>query len=583
MPSLLAAAAAAVVAVALVLAWRRLFLGVDLTDEGFTVAVPYRFALGARPFVDEMNVLQTAALFSFPFVKLYVALRGATGIVLFMRHLYLAWTVLVAMVAFAGLRRVVRWEHALLACCVCVTFVIATMSDLSYNTVAAGLLVIAMGLGARALVASGGERWLAGAGAAQALAALAYPSLVLVLPVTAVCLALAAPRRRRALGAFAAGALATLAAEALLLASFGLGNVARCVRYQLADWHRLNGGGGLTKLSAVVHGAVGHLALYPLIVAAALAIYVAYRRFPLARLALVLAPLGLLPFGEQLVSGGDGFAVIYGLAAPLFFLFVPEEQRGTATTLLVWGYLPSLAAGLITGYSSASGWLQMDVGLLPAMVLSGIFLALALAPRAGEPAAVRRALPALALACLAGMLAVTLVYDYQFLPRAVPYSKLTVTLHGGPYAGIRATPARAAYLQVLRADLPRVAASSDRLLIFYQAPAFYLFWPHGVATNSVWISSVKGLDVNYDPGPLPPATRAYYARQGVVPDVVVRVINTAGLSPAELQARYSGGLPYRLVLIRSQYVVFRRPGAAAGVADGRRPSRAAPGTRRSAS
>ena len=59
------------------------------------------------------------------------------------------------------------------------------------------------------------------------------------------------------------------------------------------------------------------------------------------------------------------------------------------------------------------------------------------------------ALPGLALACLGGILAVTVVYQYQYLPRAVPYSQLTVTLHRGPYAGIRTTPVRAAYLEQL--------------------------------------------------------------------------------------------------------------------------------------
>jgi hypothetical protein len=560
-----------VAVVALGLAWRRLFLGVDLTDEGFTVAVPYRFALGARPFVDEMNILQTAALFSFPFVKVFVWLRGATGIVLFMRHLYLLWSVLVATVAFVGLRRVVRWELALLASLLCTTLVIARIGDLSYNTLGAGFLVIAMGLGARALVGDGGDRWLAAAGAAQALAALAYPTLVLIVPVAAACLfAAAAGRRRRAVVAFAVGAAATFVAEALLLASFGVGNVLRCVHYQLSDWQRLNEGSGPAKLRAVIDGVVGHLGLYPLIVVAALAVWLAYRRYPLARLALVAAPLALLPFGQQLVSGTDGFAVIYGLAAAYFYLFVPAARRGPATTLFVWGYLPALAAGLLTGYSSAAGWLQMDVGLLPAMVLSGVFLALSLAPRDGEPAALRAALPALSVACLSGVLAVSLVCDYRFLPRAVPYSQLTATMHGGPYAGIRATPQRAAYLEQLRADLPTVAAASDRLLIFYQVPAFYLFWPHRVATNSVWISSPKGLDVSDDPGPLPAATTAYYARRGVRPDVVLRVINTRGLSPAQLLARYSAGLgsastgfAYRLVLVRPQYAVFRRVGAAA--------------------
>ena len=74
----------------------------------------------------------------------------------------------------------------------------------------------------------------------------------------------------------------------------------------------------------------------------------------------------------------------------------------------------------------------MDVGLLPAMVLSGVFLALALAPRDGDRERLRRVLPGLALACLAGILAVTIVFQFEFLPRAVPYSHMTVTVRGGP-------------------------------------------------------------------------------------------------------------------------------------------------------
>ncbi len=571
-PPLLATAAVAVALVALAVTWRRLFLGVDLSDEGFYVAVPYRMALGARPFVDEMSMLQTAGFFVYPFVKLYVWLTGgADGIVLFTRHLYLAWVAFVALLAWLGLRTVVRWEHALAASFVCVTFVFVSTTNLSYNTLGAGLLAIGMALGARGATGRGGERRLMGAGIAQALAVLAYPTLVAALPVTAVCLALCTTgRRRRALRAWAIGAGATLAAEALLLAGLGVANVVRCLRWQIGGWRRLNGVGGLPKLWSLLSGVAHHIELYPLVVVAALVVYLAYRRWPAARLALLVAPLALLPFGEQLVSGADGFGVVYGLAAPFFYLFVPAERRAVAGRLLVWGYLPALAAGLISGYSSANGWLQMDVGLLPAMILSGIFLALALAPRSGDGPALRKALPSLTLACLAGILAVTLVYQYQFLPRAVPYSQMTVTLHGGPYAGIRTTASRAAYLEQLSADLSRVAAPSDRLLVFYQTPAFYLFWPHRVATNSIWLTSPRGFDVNDDPGPLPAATLAYYARERTSPDLVVRVIDTAGLSRRQLEQHYCGGLGYRLVLVRAQYAIFRRPGAVAARGHGSR-------------
>ena len=554
----------AIALVALAFTWRRLFLGIDLNDEGFYVAVPYRFALGARPFVDEMSVLQTAQFFVYPFVKLYVWLSGgADGLVLFTRHLYLAWVALVSLIACLGLKKVVRWEYALAASLVCVTFVFVSTTNLSYNTLGAGLLVIGMALGARAVVGGGRDRWLAAAGVAQALAVLAYPTLILALPVVAVCLGSSVPGRRRrgALRAWALGAGATLLAEALLLASFGVSNVLRCLRFQVSGWHELNRSSGLARLWGVVTGVERHLDLYPLVVVAALVLWLAYRRWPLARLALVLTPLALLPFGQQLVSGGDGFGVVYGLAAPYFYLFVPAERRALATRLLVWGYLPALAAGLISGYTSTNGWLQMDVGLLPAMVLSGVFLALALAPRGGDRERLRRVLPGLALVCLAGILAVTIVFQFEFLPRAVPYSHMTVTVRGGPYAGIRTTPQRAAYLDQLRADLARVAGPSDRLLVFYQVPAFYLFWPHRTATNSVWISSVEGLNVMDDPGPLPPATQAFYGREHIRPDVVVRVINTVGLSARQLEQHYCGGLDYRLVLVRPQYAIFRRPGS----------------------
>jgi len=574
-PSALALAAVALAVVALALTWRRLFLGTDLSDEGFYIAVPYRMALGARPFVDEINVLQTAQFFVFPFVKLYVSLTGgATGIVLFTRHLYLAWVTAVALVCCVGFKRVVRWEHALAASLVCVTFVFVSTTNLSYNTLGAGFLAIGMALGVRAVAGGGRLRWLAAAGVAQALAALAYPPMVLALPVTAGCAAWSMPgRRRRALRAWCTGAGVTLLAEALLLASFGVSNLLRSARYQLSGWGRLNGVTGPAKLWGLATGVTGFVEGYPLVVVAALLVWLAYRRWPAARLALLLTPLALLPFGEHLWAGGaDGFGVIYGLAAPYFYLFVAAERRPIARLLLVWCYVPALGAAVVSGYSSANAWIQMDVGLLPAMVLSGIFLALSLAPRAGESERVRRALPGLALACLAGIVAVTLLYQFQFLPRAVPYSQLSVTMHGGPYAGIRTTPQRAAYLAQLQGDLSRVARPSDRVLFFYQVPAFYLFWPYRVATNTVWVASTKGLEVDDDTGPLPQATLDYYRRQHVLPDVVVRIIATAGLSASRLEQSYCGGLRYRLVLVRPQYAVFRRPAGVTTLAAALQPS-----------
>ena len=86
-------------------------------------------------------------------MKLYVSLRGGDeGIVLFTRHLYLVWTVAVSLLACLGLKRLLRWEHALAASLICTTFVFVSTTNLSYNTLGAGLLVIGMALGAPAVL-----------------------------------------------------------------------------------------------------------------------------------------------------------------------------------------------------------------------------------------------------------------------------------------------------------------------------------------------------------------------------------------------------------------------------------------------
>ena len=70
----------------------RFRLGVDFTDESWYLAIAQRFALGDKPYVDEIMLMQGASLFTWPFAKLFIAVRGNNdGIVLFFRALYLCF------------------------------------------------------------------------------------------------------------------------------------------------------------------------------------------------------------------------------------------------------------------------------------------------------------------------------------------------------------------------------------------------------------------------------------------------------------------------------------------------------------
>ena len=116
--------------------------------------VPWRWALGDRPFVDEQNLTQSAGLLAYPFVKLFALVRGGdvAGLVLYERHLYLALAVIVAACVFLLARRSLSASLAALVAAPFVTVVLFETPQLTANTLGALLLVAGAALGAVAVL-----------------------------------------------------------------------------------------------------------------------------------------------------------------------------------------------------------------------------------------------------------------------------------------------------------------------------------------------------------------------------------------------------------------------------------------------
>ncbi len=82
---LAAAVAWAIAAFALL---HRLPYGVSHGDEAFYSAMPYSFAIGNRPYFDELAIHQNAGILLVPLYRIYLAIAGsADGIILFNRYL----------------------------------------------------------------------------------------------------------------------------------------------------------------------------------------------------------------------------------------------------------------------------------------------------------------------------------------------------------------------------------------------------------------------------------------------------------------------------------------------------------------
>jgi hypothetical protein len=570
----LTAVSAAAAAAALVLTWLRLFVGMDLRDESFYVLVPWRWALGDKPFVNEQNLASLPGFVMYPFAKLFAVVRGydVTGYVLYMRHVYLLMMIAVAVAVFLLLRRLVRWQLALLVATVFVTLIFWATPQLSYNTIAIAFLTLGAVLGAWVVVLGKGRWYALASGAAFGTAVAVYPSLLFIVPFYAFFLALARGHRSvaalaegairhapdpagpatgkaawHALSAWVAGGALVLVPLALVMLSFGPRNIARSWQFTMSGAAHLHQLGGASKALDVARGSWDFLMWRPYLLVAALLMYFVYRRAPrLGRALLATVPLALWLAAQRPMLWASGSVAIYALLAPFLYLFVPREKRHTGARLLLWVWAPAMIAGAMTSYTSAAGYVSAAVGFMPALVLSGLFLAWAL------EAVWRPAVPWLALAVLVAVVGVTVAFQYQFEQRDVPYSQLTSRFDSGPWWGIKVTPERRSLMDSYAADLPAQTRADDALFVFDEGSGYYLYWNGAIASNTYW----GGLDPKT--GQLTQATVSYYRRHRVVPTLIVHLIRTAGMTDAELQAA-SGGLDYPPTLVRPSYAFQRKP------------------------
>ena len=600
-----AAVAVAAVAAVLVVTWLRLFKGMDFQDESYYVLIPWRWALGDKPFVQEQNLAQIPGFVMYPFVKLFAVIRAydVTGYVLYMRHLYLLMTAGVAVTVFLLLRRLVRWELGALAATVYVTYIFWATPQLSYNTIALAFLTLGAAFGAWVVLLGKGRRFAVASGAAFGVAVAAYPSLLFIVPFCAVLFVFAQGRRAaamvaqgafvhppdpdgpptgrsawRALSAWVLGGALVLVPLGLVMLSFGPRNLVRSWQATMSGARVLHQLGGASKALAVAQGFWRFITARPDLIVAALLVYLVFLRWPrLGRVLLATLPASLWLAAQRAMLGASGYAQAYALMAPFLYLFVPRERRETGAKLLIWIWAPAMMAGAMTAYTSAAGYVNSAVGLAPALIASGLFLAWALeavgrppTPAPGSSAPLLRpgdgeaglpsapsssaGVPWLALAVLIAIVGVTVAVNFQFQQRDVAYGELTSRFDSGPWWGIKVTPERRRLMDGFAADLREQALPDDKLLVIYEGSGYYLYWNGAIAANTYW------LGVDAKTGDLPQTTVSYYRRHRIVPTLVVNLIPTAGMTDADLQALCGGlGLDYPPVLVRPKYAFQRKP------------------------
>jgi hypothetical protein len=515
--------------------------------------VPLRLVLGARPYVDETDVQQlNAAILVYPFVRAYHAVAGVGGIVLFMRHLWFLFTLGVAAAVFAAVRPLVGSRKALVIGSAVVLFAVFAIRDLSYNTLGSGLFTAGCLLAF--LWVHRGRAFLAAV--SLALAAFAY--LPLLGAVAVVCVAgfrfVGRIGRARWVAASAVALGLPVAAMAVLADRAGVHTVVADYRNSAKSFGQ---GGGPHKLVEIAAYEGRGWLFGPAVLAAFALLVLAWRkpRVP-AVVPVPMLPVLALPSGPAYVASLRYAAHLGWLGLPLF-AFV--HTRPEARRLFVCAWVPALAGGLLTSFSSTNGGTNFGLGFLPATIVSLIFLVWA----AGRPSEAQHGgIGFSGLLPLLVVVAAFTLYQATSVYRDGPLSALTARIAHGPYAGLLTTSRKRAYLHGLQRALAPIP-SRCRIVFFDDFPAGYLLTRAKPDANSAWIVTVARRRVL----PYHDDLLRYY-RRARFPDVAVvmaRIPNSIDGTQVEHYVRSDpllqmlGASRYRLVRSTADYRIWASP------------------------
>lgn len=490
---------------------QRFRYGIDFTDETFSIAMPYRYVLGDRPFVDEISIQQTAGVLLFPFVWLWVKVTGgSTGLVLFVRLLhFLVFKGAAAIGTWLAARRLLATKAAAIAAAfVPLAYVPHSIPNVGYNVIAMAFLVAGAGL----LVAGINEPsdrkarslFFAG-GVTLSLMSFAYPPMAVAAIAAGPSLLVCAPRRRFvALAAFAAGGLAGVLLVAPAFAFGGLAGLRRSLAWgaQASSTH------GVERLRQMLDAY--WTGLPPIVGWLAVALVVAgLSRSRALAVAATLAALGTTIWwfrDDMSYLGTNRSATYLGTLAPAFvFVARPDRQLVRSAALVV---VPSFAAAAAGAVFSTQNLDAAALGFVASVVLTVILAARAL-ERAGTGAAFAL-LPAVF---------VSFVYverAWTFMYRDAPIASLTETVRHGPFKGLRTTRDRVEMLNELRDIVRTFDRPGGHVLVLYEAPGLYLASRMPPSAHCVWEATYGDLD----------GMRSFFQRKANGQGIVLRVKGT---------------------------------------------------------
>ena len=496
--------------------WMRTPYGFDWTDEPYYTALPYRLALGDRPFVDAWEVHQLSALIALLFLRLYLLINGGStvGVILYFRYVLIAVQMFIAFYGFFVIRKRSGNLPGLLVSALLLLYAHYGINSFSYNMMAPLFAALSGLLLFDAFDCGGCPVKLFLSGAVYGLSVMAQPYFIVSLPVWIVFWALICLSKNemfiktrtllskklggrgavRGLLVFTAGGLFLLLIVAgYVFAQSSLSEIAVGIAGMLGDpdhepINAVRVLGSYINGVRVLFGPCSYLALSLCLFGAGVyfvkdeAKRQKMRRAGayMAGLLVLLATVWVLFYQYPDYHKINLAAMIPALAVPgLYFCSGKKPDRSLLLFLLGCALSLAVQLGSNTRIRASSG------ALLPASLGGVLYLfdgGRALFPE--RKAAVRyMRLCACSCACAAALMGgLRMVTTY----REDPIDQLDTRISQGPGAGIVTTGHRAEQYDRLYADITENAPDKGRILVTNLMPAGYLMTELPPAAPSVF-------------------------------------------------------------------------------------------------
>lgn len=505
------------VAMGLVVMLWRLGYGADFSDEAWYLATPYRFVLGAQPYVDELFLMQGSGLVLYPLVKLFVWVQGsADGIILFGRICYLLFSVSIAAFVYTQLLKWMRPWVAVFVAATMVVFVPFHLPALSYNTLALGFFSLSIWLHYR------GRRFdYLMAGVFSGLAILAHPSYLF--GIVFQTLVVASDRNLKAFGYYALGGLSVGTIPFLF---FGVHPLDVWDNYlvtktmnkafgNVMNWDKIVRIWGELGVSRVFHWEL-------LLLVGAVYWHKRHKiSWLVALLSFLLVPL--MYMRVRAAAGGmglHGVSFYISLMGLLFFWCCKNPDWRLFKT----AWLPAVVAAFGVSLASYNGLGTVGIPMVASMVVSFVFLHQALEqkwPWIVVPAAQ-----------LCALLLLLFCKQHYFED---PIFTLDHRVNSGPYKGLTTSKKKAQLLESMQTQVRSLENSSGRILFYPHFPAGYLMTQMRPALPTTW--GCMGVP--------PSICMSYLANHHTHQDIAVRVFDIyyyKGLSRTYHERHYLDGL-----------------------------------------